>query len=254
MVQMNAHLQEEIEERKRAEKTLADFTAMVVHDLRSPLSNVVSIAESLQDGLFGAVNEQQSKWLWKIEANCKSLIDHVSDFLDLSKMEAGHMELVKRPVELKALIRESLLEHSIQAEKRNIALRSLLDTKVPPLWVDARRLNQVLGNLFNNALKFSEDGGVIEVGFALDGAGEANVWVKDSGIGIPDDEIGQIFEKYRQTSSGKSSVHKGTGLGLVICQKIVEAHGGRIWAESEEGKGSTFWFTLPINAASASTH
>ena len=102
-VEVNAHLQEEIEERNRAEKTLADFTAMVVHDLRSPLSNVVSIAESLQDGLFGQVNEQQNKWLWKIENNCKSLIEHVSEFLDLSKIEAGHIELIKKPVDLRAL-------------------------------------------------------------------------------------------------------------------------------------------------------
>lgn len=96
-------LHQEIEERKRAEKTLADFTAMVVHDLRSPLSNVVSIAESLQDGLFGPVNEQQHKWLWKIEANCKSLIEQVSDFLDLSKIEARHIELVKKPVDRQKL-------------------------------------------------------------------------------------------------------------------------------------------------------
>ena len=250
-VQMNAHLQEEIEERKRAEKTLADFTAMVVHDLRSPLSNVVSIAESLQDGLFGAVNEQQHKWLWKIEANCKSLIEHVSDFLELSKIEAGHIELVKRPVDLRALIQESLVEYSIQADKRNISLTSQLDGRVPALSVDSRRLNQVLSNLLGNALKFSEDGGAIEVGFAPSGGSEVVVWIKDAGIGIPDDEIGQIFEKYRQTSSGRSSGHKGTGLGLVICKKIVEAHGGRIWAESEEGKGATFYFSLPMNGSSA---
>jgi PAS domain S-box-containing protein len=250
-VQMNAHLQEEIEERKRAEKTLADFTAMVVHDLRSPLSNVVSIAESLQDGLFGAVNEQQHKWLWKIEANCKSLIEHVSDFLELSKIEAGHIQLVKRPVDLRALIQESLVEYSIQADKRNISLTSQLDARVPALWVDSRRLNQVLSNLLGNALKFSEDGGAIEVGFAPSGGSEVVVWVKDAGIGIPGDEIGQIFEKYRQTSSGRSSGHKGTGLGLVICKKIVEAHGGRIWAESEEGKGATFYFSLSMNGSSA---
>jgi signal transduction histidine kinase len=250
-VQMNAHLQEEVEERKRAEKTLADFTAMVVHDLRSPLSNVVSIAESLQDGLFGAVNEQQNKWLWKIEANCKGLIEHVSDFLDLSKIEAGHIQLVKRPVDLRALIQESLVEYSIQAGKRNISLTSQLDSRLPALWGDSRRLNQVLGNLLSNALKFSEDGGAIEVGFAPSGGSEVVIWVKDAGIGIPGDEIGQIFEKYRQTSSGRSSGHKGTGLGLVICQKIVEAHSGRIWAESEEGKGAAFYFSLPTNGASA---
>jgi len=244
-VQMNAHLQEEIEERKRAEKTLADFTAMVVHDLRSPLSNVVSIAESLQDGLFGQVNEQQNKWLWKIETNCKSLIELVSEFLDLSKIEAGHIQLVKKPVDLKALIQEILVEHSIQADKRRISLRNKIDRELPTIRLDPRRFNQVLSNLLSNALKFSDDGGDIEVGAGHGSGDEVNVWVKDTGIGIAGDEIGQIFEKYRQVSSGRNSGHKGTGLGLVICKKIVEAHGGRIWAESEEGKGATFFFTLP---------
>jgi PAS domain S-box-containing protein len=250
-VEVNAHLQEEIEERNRAEKTLADFTAMVVHDLRSPLSNVVSIAESLQDGLFGQVNEQQNKWLWKIETNCKSLIEHVSDFLDLSKIEAGHIELVKKPVDLKALIQEILVEHSIQADKRQISLRNKIDRELPTIWLDPRRVNQVLSNLLNNALKFSDDGGDIEVGAGRGSSNEINVWVKDAGIGIDSDKIGQIFEKYHQVSSGRNSWHKGTGLGLVICKKIVEAHGGRIWAESQKGKGAAFFFSLPVNSLSS---
>ena len=247
-VEVNAHLQAEIEERNRAEKTLADFTAMVVHDLRSPLSNVVSIAESLQNGLFGSVNEQQNKWLWKIENNCKSLIEHVSDFLDLSKIEAGHIQLVKKAVDLEALIHEILVEHSIQADKRRISLRSQIDSGLPTTWVDPRRFNQVLSNLLSNALKFSGDGGDIEVGASRSNGNEVKAWVKDAGIGIASGEIGQIFEKYRQVSSGRSSGQKGTGLGLVICKKIVEAHGGRIWAESQEGRGATVFFSLPVDA------
>ena len=248
MVQVNAHLHAEIEERYRAEKALADFTAMVVHDLRSPLSNIVSIAESLQDGLFGTVNEQQSTWLSKVERSCKGLIGQVSDFLDLSKMEAGQIELVRNPADLNALIQEALVEYSIQAAKRHIGLRGQVDMKLPSLRVDSRRLNQVLGNLLSNALKFSGDGAEIEVGAHRGAGSEVTVWVKDRGIGIPTDEIEQIFHKYRQVSSGKKSGYKGTGLGLVICKKIVEAHGGRIWVESQEGTGSTFFFSLPMDA------
>jgi signal transduction histidine kinase len=122
---------------------------------------------------------------------------------------------------------------------------------LPTIWLDPRRVNQVLSNLLNNALKFSDDGGDIEVGAGRGSGNEINVWVKDAGIGIDSDEIGQIFEKYRQVSSGRNSGHKGTGLGLVICKKIVEAHGGRIWAESQKGKGATFFFSLPINASSS---
>jgi signal transduction histidine kinase len=212
---------------------------------------VVSISESIQDGLFGPVNEQQSKWLWKIEANCRSLIDHVSDFLDLSKIEAGHIELIKKPVNLEALLKESLVEHSIQADKRDIALRTQIARPLPVLWADARRLNQVLNNLLSNAFKFSDDGAGIEVGARHSGRNEVVVWVKDRGVGIPNDEIGRMFEKYRQLSSTKGSNHRGTGLGLVICKKIIEAHGGRIWAESEDGKGATFFFSLPVNVAGA---
>jgi signal transduction histidine kinase len=106
----------------------------------------------------------------------------------------------------------------------------------------------VLSNLLNNALKFSDDGDDIEVGASRGSGSEVNVWVKDAGIGIDSDEIGQIFEKYRQVSSERNSGHKGTGLGLAICKKIVEAHGGRIWAESQKGKGATVFFSLPVDA------
>jgi PAS domain S-box-containing protein len=249
-VEVNAHLQQEVDERKRAEKMLGDFTAMVVHDLRSPLSNVVSIAESLQDGLFGPVNQQQKKWLWKIETNCKDLIENVSDFLDLSKIEAGHIELVKKPLDLRAQVQESLMEHSIQAVNKHISLTSQIDSGLPAVWIDPRRFNQVLSNLFSNALKFYDDGGAIEVGARSSGH-EVIMWVKDTGPGIPAAEIDQIFEKYRQVSSGKSSGRQGTGLGLVICKKIIEAHGGRIWAESEEGKGVAVFLSLPVNGSNA---
>ncbi len=250
-VEANAHLQEKIEERNRAEKTLADFTATVVHDLRSPLSNVVSIAESLENGFFGPVNEQQSKWLWKIQNNCKSLIEHISDFLDLSKIEAGHIELAKKPVDLKALIHEILLEHSIRAAKRKISLKSQIEDELPRIWLDPRRFNQVLSNLLSNSLKFSHDGGDIEVGASRGHGHEINVWVKDTGIGIAADEIGKIFEKYRQVSTEKNLGHKGTGLGLAICKKIVEAHGGRIWVESQAEKGATFFLSLPVSASNS---
>lgn len=244
----NENLQEEIEVRKDAEKALADFTAMVVHDLRSPLSNIVSIIESLRNELFGTVNEQQSQWLRKMHTNCIALIDHISNFLDLSKIDAGHVQLEKKPVVLTALIYENLVEHSIQADKRNIRLNMEVEKDLPVLSLDPRRLNQVLGNLLSNALKFTPEGGQVEVGASAVDANDVVVWVKDTGVGMCEEEAGQIFEMYRQVSSGRNSTHLGTGLGLAICKKIVEAHGGRIWVNSEENKGTIFSFTLPINA------
>ena len=248
VVHANTELRGEIEERKRAERTLADFTAMVVHDLRSPLSNVVSMAESMRDGLFGSVNELQQKWLWKVQNNCRSLIDHVSDFLDLSKIEAGKMELAKEATDLARLIHESLTEYSIEAEKRKILLRTQIDGALPPALLDCRRINQVMANLLSNALKFTENGGAIEVSAHSNGSGEIVVCVRDSGVGIDAGEIEQLFETYRQLASGKYPMRKGTGLGLVICKKIVEAHGGRVWVDSELGQGSRFYFSLPMES------
>jgi PAS domain S-box-containing protein len=249
-VRMNENLQEEVEVRKQTEKTLADFTAMVVHDLRSPLSNIVSVIESLRNELFGTINEQQSQWLRKMHTNCIALIDHISDFLDLSKIDAGHVELEKMPVHLAALIYENLVEHSIQADKRNIRLNMEIEKDLPILSLDPRRLNQVLGNLLSNALKFTPEGGQVEVGASAVDANDVIVWVKDTGVGIREEEAGQIFEMYRQLSGGRHSAHLGTGLGLAICKKIVEAHGGRIWVNSEENKGTIFSFSLPINVQS----
>jgi len=114
--------------------------------------------------------------------------------------------------------------------------------------LDSRRINQVIGNLLSNALKFTESGGTIDVTASSGSAGEVAVCVKDSGVGIPPEESEHIFETYRQFSAAKNAIHKGTGLGLAICKKIVEAHGGRIWVESEEGKGSTFFVSLPLKS------
>ncbi|MFQ5903695.1 MAG: ATP-binding protein, partial [Candidatus Binatia bacterium] len=218
----------------------ADFTAMIVHDLRSPLTAVMSGAAILEDGLVGPVNKEQKKLLGKIGGNVRNLVDLVNDFLDLSKLEAGRIELAKEEVDLKQLI-------LVLIQDKKISLRSRVHPALPRINIDPRRIDQVLGNLLSNAIKFTDEGGEIEVGASQDNGREAQFWVKDSGVGIPAQEIGHLFEKYRQTTSGKSSKHKGTGLGLVICKMIVEAHGGRIWVESEEGKGTTFFFSLPVN-------
>jgi signal transduction histidine kinase len=224
---------------------------MVAHDLRSPLSNVVSIVDSVRDGLFGPVTALQEKWLWKIQTNCHSLIQHVSDFLDLSKFNAGALQLVKAPADLAALLDDCAQEYAIEADKRRIALRTEVDDKMRVVPLDHRRISQVLSNLLSNALKFTEAGGSIEVGARVVDGADVIVWVKDTGAGIAADEIEYVFEMYRQTQSGQESCHRGTGLGLAICKKIVEAHGGRLWVESVVGKGSAFYLTLPETFAAA---
>ena len=245
-MQANQELRREIDDRKRAEQSLADFTAMVAHDLRSPLSNVVSITDSIRDGLFGVLNEQQQKWLWKVQESCKGLISHVSDYLDLSKIDAGKLQLAKAPADLRALLLDGFVEHSMEADKKRISFGTEIGEDLPRLSLDVRRIRQVLENLLSNAFKFTEIGGAILIGARAWGDAEVVWWVKDSGTGIPREEFEHIFDKYRQVATGQHSSLSGTGLGLAICKKIVEAHGGRIWLESEPEKGSAFFVSLPV--------
>jgi signal transduction histidine kinase len=229
------------------EKLKADFTAMIIHDLRSPLMAIMSGAEILEDGLAGPITEEQKKWAGRIRASSHSLRNLVNDFLDLSKIEAGRIELAKEDVDLKQLIQDSVDNYLVLAQEKKISLKCNPDSALPSVAADPRRLDQVFANLLTNALKFTAEGGEIEVGAIHEKGVGAKVWVKDNGVGIPAQEIGELFQKYRQTASGKTSTGKGTGLGLVICKMIVEAHGGKIWVESEEGKGTTFFFLLPMN-------
>jgi signal transduction histidine kinase/DNA-binding NarL/FixJ family response regulator len=230
------------------EKLKADFTAMIVHDLRAPLTAIMSGAAILEDGLVGPVTDEQKNWLLKISTGSRNLLNLINDFLDLSKIEAGRLELVKAEIDLAQLIRASLDDYTVLAREKKISLSARIEQPLSPLTADPGRLGQVFTNLISNAIKFTAEGGAIELGAAPSSASEIKVWVKDSGVGIPAHEIGNLFEKYRQTQSGKTSKHKGTGLGLVICKMIVESHGGKIWAESEAGKGTTFFFALPVNA------
>jgi PAS domain S-box-containing protein len=236
------------QELEKANKLQADFTAMIAHDLRAPLSNQIAVAEMLQEGIFGVINEDQKKWLKRIENNAGNMVEQISDFLDLSKLESGRIDLTKKIIDLRTLIPSAMENYHVLTRDKGISLSCCVHQDLPEIVADPRRLDQVFSNLLSNAIKFTNEGGTIEVGTRLPNEREVEVYVSDTGVGIPQDEIGSLFQKYRQTTSGKMSEHKGTGLGLVICKMIVEAHGGRIWVDSEEGKGTTFSFSLPISA------
>ena len=232
-------------ELERANKLQADFTAMIAHDLRSPLMNIMGVAEVMVAGMFGSVSREQTKWLGRIQSNSQSLVDLVSDFLDVSKLESGYIDLSRETLNLSALIQKNLDSYRVLALDKKISIRGSVDPSLPVIHADPRRLDQVLSNLISNAIKFTREDGEVEVGAALMDAARVKVWVGDNGVGIAANEIGRLFEKYRQGGNVKHSSHRGTGLGLVICKMIVEAHGGRIWVESVEGKGTTFFFSLP---------
>ena len=234
-------------ELERANKLQADFSAMIAHDLRSPLMNIMGVAEVMIDGMFGNVTEEQKKWLLRIQSSGRSLVDLVSDFLDVSKLEAGYVEVTREAVDLAALIKKSIDSHHVLALDKKISIKAVIDPSLPSIHADPRRLDQVLSNLISNAIKFTGEKGQVEVGAAPARAPLVNVWIRDNGVGIPSGDISRLFEKYRQAGNVSQSSQKGTGLGLVICKMIVEAHGGKIWVESTEGNGSTFFFSLPVN-------
>jgi signal transduction histidine kinase len=228
-----------------ANKTQADFTAMIAHDLRSPLSNTIGTCEMLLGDFFGALNGEQRKWIAKIEASSRGLVDLVSDFLDVSKLEAGRIDLKRQPVDLIRLIDDALDNCMAVAKNKGISVSSAVDPRLPQIFADRRRIDQVLSNLLSNAAKFTPEGGKIQVRALRNDPSGVRVEVSDDGVGISAEEMSSLFQKYCQTKSGLSSKHNGTGLGLVVSKMIVEAHGGKIWAKSEEGKGSTFSFILP---------
>jgi signal transduction histidine kinase len=234
------------EELEKANSQQADFTAMIAHDLRAPLSNQMAVSEMLREGIFGAINEEQRRWLQKIENNAASMVEQISDFLDLSRLESGRIDLTKNAIDLGALIANALESCQVLARDKGLSFNCCVHQDLPEIVGDARRLDQVFSNLLSNAVKFTSEGGIIEVGTRLSNEREIEIYVSDTGVGIPPDEIGNLFQKYRQTTSGKTSAHKGTGLGLVICKMIIEAHGGRIWVDNQVGQGTTFSFSLPV--------
>ena len=235
-------------ELEKANKLQADFAAMIAHDLRSPLMNIMSVVEVMKGGMFGSITGEQKKWLSRIDANSRDLVDLVSDFLDVSKLESGYVDINRETVNLAEWIQKSIDSYRLLALDKKISIQGAVDPLLPAVDADPRRLDQVLTNLMSNALKFTGEGGVVEIGAALTDGALIRVWVRDNGVGIAAHEMGQVFEKYRQGGNARHTRYKGTGLGLVICKMIVEAHGGRIWAESAEGRGTTFFFSLPVAA------
>jgi len=161
-----------------------------------------------------------------------------------ARIDAGKLQLKGGRADIGSQIRDIVAEHSIDAEKRNITLIAKVDEQLPVVWADSRRIGQVLTNLMSNALKFTNAGGAIEVS-AWQSEGSVVVSVHDSGAGIAAAELKDIFQMYSQLSSSENSPKRGSGIGLVVCKKIIEAHGGRIWVESGLGQGSTFYFSLP---------
>jgi signal transduction histidine kinase len=214
------------------------------HELRTPLNAISGFSQVLRKELYGEINDKQADYLDDILASARDLLSLIDDVLDLSKVEAGQTELQVAPFSLPAALQRGVgLVHE-RATKGGVRISLSSDPGIDIVTGDERRVRQVILNLLSNAIKFTPAGGTVDVAVARRD-GEVRVSVSDSGPGIaPEDQL-RIFEEFQQAAAGKEQ-REGTGLGLALSRRLVELHGGRIWVESELGKGSRFVFTLPV--------
>ncbi|HKY08262.1 MAG TPA: HAMP domain-containing sensor histidine kinase [Candidatus Binatia bacterium] len=222
----------------------ADFFAYMSHELRTPLTAIKEGTGLLLDGVGGETTEKQRKLLSILAEESNRLINVVSSLLDLSKMEAGMMVYDFETTHVDPLIKRAISEIAPLVEAKRIVLESDVEPTLAPVRADPERILQVLRNLLGNAVKFTPDGGLVRIAAKPDD-GKLAISVKDSGPGIAAESLTSIFEKFNQGSRRSPQTRQGTGLGLAIAKNIITTHGGRIWAESELGKGSTFVFVLP---------
>ena len=232
-------------------KAKSEFLANMSHELRTPMNAILGFTEMLLDGLYGDVPDQLKEPLTDIQVNGRHLLHLINDVLDLSKIEAGRMELALGEYSVQEVI------DIVQVSLRSLAVEKGLEfvkdipDDLPVAYGDNRRLTQCLMNLAGNALKFTKQGRV-EIGVKLVGD-ELIYRVSDTGIGIPKEELENVFAEFQQIDATVTREFGGTGLGLSITKRFVEMHGGRIWAESEAGKGCTFFFAVPIRAKGRDT-
>jgi len=232
------------------EQLRADFYSMVVHDLRSPASSALLATKMLADGDYGPLSPEQREILNLTASSLQKVINLVSDFLDYAEIEAGYLRLELEEVDLRRVVEESARMARLQAGARGQKLTLDLPEEPVVARVDPERLKQVVDNLLSNAMKYTPEGGQITLRLRVEGD-EAVLQVSDTGQGIPPDQLPALFTKYHRVPGEATRGIVGTGLGLLIVKEIVEAHGGKVWAESEGvGKGSTFTVVLPLSGPS----
>jgi two-component system sensor histidine kinase GlrK len=230
---------------KIVDKMKSDFFSSMSHELRTPLTSIKEGIGLLQDGAGGTISDKQKRLLRILSEESRRLIDLVNSLLDLSKMEAGMMTYTFEQGSLAPLIERATTEMVPLVEAKKIALETKIDEKLPVIKIDRERILQVLRNLIGNALKFTPEGGQVKVSAQLINR-EVKISVTDTGPGIPRENLTTIFEKFHQARLKNLDQMKGTGLGLAIVKHVITSHGGKVWAESEPGQGSSFIFVLPV--------
>jgi signal transduction histidine kinase len=248
MAIQNARLFREIEEKstqiEAANRHKSEFLANMSHELRTPLNAIIGFSEVLGERMFGELNGKQAEYTDDILTSGRHLLSLINEILDLSKVEAGRMELELSTFDLPTALENAQTFVRERATKHGVTLDLSVDENLGDVNGDERKIKQVLLNLLSNAVKFTPEGGRIEIK-ARQENGNVEISVSDTGIGIAPEDQAKIFEEFRQVGGDNAKKIEGTGLGLTLAKKFVELHGGKIWVESEVGKGSTFTFSLP---------
>jgi len=232
-----------------ASRAKSAFLANMSHELRTPLNSIIGFSEILQDEMYGNLNKEQQEYVNDILSSGKHLLSLISDILDLSKVEAGKMELELSRFTLSDVLNTAMIMLKEKAMKHMIGMNLEIQPDADiEIEADERKLKQIMFNLLSNAVKFTPEGGSVTVyarNLKLDGD-FIEISVEDTGIGIRPEDMDKLFQEFSQIESPYEKNFEGTGLGLALIKKFVKLHGGRIWVESEFGKGSKFSFVIPI--------
>jgi signal transduction histidine kinase len=229
----------------------SEFLANMSHELRTPLNAILGFSEVLHERMFGELNDKQAEYVQDILASGRHLLSLINDILDLSKIEAGRMELELSRFPLAAVVESAVTLMRERAARRGLMLDLSVDERLDEVVADERKVRQILLNLLSNAVKFTPEGGRITL-TAMPTHGAVQIAVSDTGAGIALEDQATVFEEFRQVGGDSARKQEGTGLGLTLTKRFVELHHGRIWLESEVGKGATFTFTLPIQPGAGS--
>ncbi len=243
MAKKNAEL-----ERLNTQKN--DFLGMAAHDLRNPLSVIISFSEFLEAEAADVLNEEHREFVTAIKQTSEFMLRMVVELLDVSTIESGRLKLNREPTDLVPLIGHNIALNRVLAGRKAIAVEFVSPDGVVEALCDAGKIEQVLNNLIGNAVKFSHRDTVVRVMLSV-ADGIATVEVRDQGQGIPEAELANVFKPFAKISVRGTEGESSTGLGLAICRRMIEGHGGSVWVDSKVGTGSSFYFTLPLDGKPA---
>ena len=233
---------------EQANRAKSEFLANMSHELRTPLNHIIGFTEMVLDEACGSINQAQKEFLDDVHHSSKHLLALINDILDLAKVEAGKLELSPGNINLKTLLKNSLNMFSEKVMQDNIELKLSTNHLPDHIFADERKLKQIIYNLVSNAVKFSPNGGKITIHASTETKNKKDVLISvgDNGIGMKSEDLDRVFDTFEQGENAATRQYQGTGLGLSLTKKLVELHGGKIWAQSDgHGKGAVFNFTIP---------